>query len=377
MSFKSNFSNICRTCLVENNNMKSVFSIEKLMEQQIIFSDLLMSLTSLQVFKGDGLPEQVCLQCAEEVNRAFLFRKMSEKSDGTLRQYLETCLPLSRSNVNDYVFKNEIKEFTDESHIATNDSAINDSGGEDNYDHVSDDIFPKHNPNESTNDSNNSLENKNLCKTEFESVENEHKKKMYPCKVCHTSCLGLGEYRRHMTEIHGDVFKCDICNKNFKTGNALKRHITSHDFYATNENCSQNVTSSTRVKKKRNLPRTCNICNKTFRFHSNLERHKLIHTGEKPYLCNVCGKGFAQLSYLKIHSFIHTGEKPYKCKMCEKSFAAPGTLMTHVRTHTGERPHVCKICGKDFPQSGYLSAHIRTHTGEKPVECSMCKRYSS
>lgn len=44
--------------------------------------------------RGDGLPENVCSNCVQEMHRAFLFRKLCEKSDSTLRECLNTLLPL-------------------------------------------------------------------------------------------------------------------------------------------------------------------------------------------------------------------------------------------------------------------------------------------
>lgn len=49
MSFEEKYANVCRTCLVENSTMKSVFSIEEFMEQSIPLCDILMSFTSVQV----------------------------------------------------------------------------------------------------------------------------------------------------------------------------------------------------------------------------------------------------------------------------------------------------------------------------------------
>lgn len=42
--------------------------------------------------EGDGLPNQVCLQCVHYINRAFSFKQLCERSDATLRQYLEKPL---------------------------------------------------------------------------------------------------------------------------------------------------------------------------------------------------------------------------------------------------------------------------------------------
>lgn len=38
--------------------------------------------------EGDGLPDQICTQCLQMVNRAYSFKQLCEKSDATLRQYI-------------------------------------------------------------------------------------------------------------------------------------------------------------------------------------------------------------------------------------------------------------------------------------------------
>ncbi|KAK5643306.1 hypothetical protein RI129_007151 [Pyrocoelia pectoralis] len=369
MSFESNFSNICRTCLSENITMKSAFLINQIQEEEISLSAMLMSFTSVQILKGDGLPHQLCEQCAEEVNRLFLFRKMCESSDNTLKRYAQPLLPLTTNN---FYIKDEKNEII----VDASENFIDDGGGSDEiWKEEDENQYQDPKPVGNIHDGNKTTSNINNVK----SSENISKKKISSCILCGASCLGLAEYRRHMTKFHKEIFQCRVCNEVYASEVALKRHFESHNVSSNDENCST-IYKSTFLREnpgtiqKRNLPHTCDICNKVFSSHCNLERHKLIHSGEKPYLCNVCGKGFAQLSYLKIHSFIHTGEKPYKCKVCGKSFTAPGTLLMHLRTHTGEGSHVCKICGKDFRQSRYLSAHIRRHTGEKPVECKVCNR---
>lgn len=44
----------------------------------------------MQIMEGDGLPNQICLQCLQITNRAYTFKQQCEKSDNILRQYLNS-----------------------------------------------------------------------------------------------------------------------------------------------------------------------------------------------------------------------------------------------------------------------------------------------
>lgn len=54
--------------------------------------------------EGDGLPHQICIQCLQNVNKAYSFKQLCEESDLTLRNYL---LSLQTDMIND-VTKTEL-----------------------------------------------------------------------------------------------------------------------------------------------------------------------------------------------------------------------------------------------------------------------------
>lgn len=43
--------------------------------------------------EGDGMPQQVCAQCLQQINRFYSFKRQCEKSDITLRQYIAPMAP--------------------------------------------------------------------------------------------------------------------------------------------------------------------------------------------------------------------------------------------------------------------------------------------
>lgn len=57
------------------------------------------------------MPQEVCFQCAQEISRAFVFRKMCEKSDFTLRQWIaESLLPITIESITNSLNANVVDD---------------------------------------------------------------------------------------------------------------------------------------------------------------------------------------------------------------------------------------------------------------------------
>ena len=78
----------------------------------------------------------------------------------------------------------------------------------------------------------------------------------------------------------------------------------------------------------------CDICENDFKSRRYLQEHMITHTGEKPHKCNICEMKFSCNSNFRSHMRTHTGEKPHKCNICEKKFVWKSDVSKHMRTHT-------------------------------------------
>ena len=247
----------------------------------------------------------------------------------------------------------------------------------------------------------------------------EHKKRnSYPCKECTESLFGKQELKTHLKDVHAikvkphqcpvcldDVrhdaksgslrnhmynkhnnvqFKCDICERNLTSKDALERHkiqIHSDEKIKYNcEKCSEEYYSKksfeNHVAKHNGEPaHACDKCNQKFYTSYYLERHKKETHGKQRFYCTQCEYSSKHSSGFKRHTkTLHSDERPFKCNFCESTFKTTSTMKSHTRIHTGERPFKCKYCDKTFKQHDHHRRHVAIHEQDYKFECKACGR---
>ncbi|XP_017466328.1 PREDICTED: uncharacterized protein LOC108359139 [Rhagoletis zephyria] len=142
-----------------------------------------------------------------------------------------------------------------------------------------------------------------------------------------------------MSERSQYLFKCDICQCNYKSSELLKHHMKRH---------------TGRIFR-------CNHCPKTYISRTELKSHHLTHTGEKPHKCEMCPKQFRYPHHLKRHcDVVHLGKRE-RCPVedCGRTFTTQAQLKIHAWIHNGNEPYRCKFCRHSFKKRESLRKHAR------------------
>ena len=103
------------------------------------------------------------------------------------------------------------------------------------------------------------------------------------------------------------VLYCCLCEKRFYSKQHLKVHI-------------QSAHEGKRFK--------CNSCEKEFKSNSILRKHNLIHDGVS-FACNSCDKKFSRREMLREHEQSFHKGKRLKCDPCEIEFTFLSSLKRH------------------------------------------------
>ncbi|CAG9813870.1 unnamed protein product [Phaedon cochleariae] len=425
-------SKICRACLTERQDMRSVFMQDEATGQSLILAEMIRDFSTVQIENGDGLPSLICIQCAHEISRCYSFKQLCEQSDMNLRTYLGKPVGLKRSKEEEVHQNNEYS-----SSLLLDNYGFDSSSENSDEDDFRDDLSLLQSTLVDNSNDEKVIAQKQLLKAAKFQRRGISKRKLLAkggkaavlankklkrntnqCNVCKKQFINMKSFRKHLrTHIEDRPFKCKLCPRGFTEENYLNNHMRTHLPEEQKphecEVCKKRFIHVTLLNKHMlkhsgEKPFVCKICNKGCFAENSLLKHMKIHekregdpgllkhicdycktefasseilsihikqhTGDRPFVCSTCGKNFPQRFNLELHLRTHTGERPFKCEVCKNGYVSKASLKIHMRTHTNERPFVCDFCGKAFRQSGDLTSHKRLHGTEKPIECSVCQK---
>ncbi|XP_021693925.1 zinc finger protein 658B isoform X2 [Aedes aegypti] len=212
-----------------------------------------------------------------------------------------------------------------------------------------------------------------------------HAFKRHACPVCHKRFALPSHMRGHMLthdSANGKAFKCDVCQRRFKNKNTLWFHKTSQhgqkkhndkQYQMANHKTTHNRNEEKLLEVKAGESFKCDICQRTFRSRLHLVQHKTQRHGAKKHACSKCGKGFVFRSQMQKHLATHkhrkerkagksiTRDLPFKCDICHNSYKHVRSLRFHLKYSHGTKRHECHICGLKFFWRSRLLRHMKCH----------------
>jgi hypothetical protein len=330
---------LCRCCS-KSSNLISLF--DELIDEVEIFK-ILMQLVPINLFKNDGLPQNICVECKSNIIQFYSFRQMCISIDESMRSNRR---PVSRNNEHDYSLWRLDNVYDEFSELL--------------------------------------IENSSLDKEEFKEFKEEDEKPPSPLVFDDTQNFDSQPMKRGTRK----NYFCPIpsCNKMWITPSKLKRHLTSHR--EREKNSTKCPVCDLKLDSMQALSQHMKSHGITGLDQNGIEK-RLAHKVGQIYVCTVCNTPLSTPLKLQYHmKMLHmlTNEthnesqkavrkSPAECEKCLKIFPTPSKLQRHMISHykyvnnsknqLRKRNHECQLCQKRFETPSKLLRHSSVHRNEK------------
>uniref|UniRef100_A0A1L8DIX4 C2h2-type zn-finger protein n=1 Tax=Nyssomyia neivai TaxID=330878 RepID=A0A1L8DIX4_9DIPT len=324
-----NIEKLCRLCLKEDENVRSIFG----KENGQTFTEIIMACAGIQIQENDGMPDKMCGLCEGHVESAYKFRTKVQANDASLREFMVHKFP-ERFKSNeihpntlegnpildlkpDQEFQNVEFTLSIEPDVSFGVDMDTDVAGEEviEYLETDDDLKPVF---ESVSEEQSQEENAMVChvcndgfsdinelKEHIESTHTRHKVKQ--CRTCRTQFRIKAQSKKVNAEQEDlveaeqsrDKEACSQCDKKFPTVDALKAHLqVSH-----------------KKQKRRGRPslKDIEVRNQLSNLKDEEEKQNKIFQMIQEYspegvvaLCRICDMTFGKICQLRTHLNKHT-----------------------------------------------------------------------
>uniref|UniRef100_A0A1Y1L696 Protein krueppel n=2 Tax=Photinus pyralis TaxID=7054 RepID=A0A1Y1L696_PHOPY len=414
---------ICRSCMCEGTDMKSVFEAKAAEEGQILLADMLMACTSIQITTDDGLPVQLCVSCETKLDCAFEFKQQCQKTDVKLRGLTNQGSP-------NRCVKEESLDIVVQPDLG--DSFIDRSVDSDCSEAPNPKLHPMHD-----------LFTCSYCqkvlrtKKGLKIHQRRHTgEKMRSCHLCQAKFTRTNHLRRHL-ETHNKSNKssshvCVECGAAFSKAIQLSKHKKEHQVNSNDnekEECespnaddaedanwtgwqtTEDNTETERSKHSEKLMEKkvmeCEFCDRKFKYKKSFIHHLQMEHGmtdandvsnslsnateskldsetrefevsdptELKDITNpeVSDDGITDTEFLKPKE----NRKLHTCHVCEAKFSRTNHLTRHMTLHRAVLTEQCNRCEKAFATSEHLAKHLQENHIDKPYICTVCNKQFS